>query len=345
MPRRPRVFVDGATYHVYCRVARGEPVFRDQLEAGALVETLATVKRRDELTVFAWCVMSNHYHVVVRTARVPLWRSMRLVQGRFAKGYNRRHEIAGPLWQGRYKAKLVHDGDHLRQVVAYVHLNPVMAGVVNDPAQHRLSGHLEVLKSAAQGQGLVDVDETLVLFGERREAALRGYLSALQMVSRARWAREDPEHLPWWTGGSPDQILRLRAVPRLDALGASSEPEPAVLSPEEFVLIAAGALSVDLVELIGPRAHRSLTRVREMLALLGVERYRLRVKDLAQRLARDPSVVSRWVSIAGELRTSNGEFRESFERFAAKMRTQALPQPAQPDESEFITGVDNAFVD
>ena len=344
MPRRPRVFADGAIYHVYCRVGHGEPIFRDDAEAGALVETIASIRRRDELTIFAWCVMSNHYHLAVRTARVPLWRSMRLVQGRFAKGYNRRHDVYGPLWQGRYKATLVQDEAHLRQVVAYIHLNPVAAGVVTDPASHRRSGHHEILK-AVGGDGLVDVDEALLLFGESREAAVRSYVFALQGMARTRLAERDPESLPWWRASAPDDALKPREGPRLDALGASSEPELAVLSPEEFVLAAANALDVGMTKLIGPRSGRELTRLRELLALLAVERYGIRVKDLAQSLARNPSVVSRWVSTAGDRRTSEAEFRERFEDLAATMHSQAAFRQGRPERSEFISGVDGGFID
>lgn len=85
MPRAPRTFVDGACYHVYGRIARGEMAFLDRGEAARFVEVIRGVKKRDGLTVFAWCLMGNHYHIALRTARVPLWRSIRLVQWRFAR--------------------------------------------------------------------------------------------------------------------------------------------------------------------------------------------------------------------------------------------------------------------
>jgi REP element-mobilizing transposase RayT len=338
------VFADGGIYHVYCRVGHGEPIFRDDAEAGALVETIESIRRRDELTIFAWCVMSNHYHLAMRTARVPLWRSMRLVQGRFSKGYNRRHEVYGPLWQGRYKASLVQGEAYLRQVVAYIHLNPVAAGVVTDPVLHRWSGHHEILKGVG-GDGLVDVDEALLLFGESREGALRAYVSALPGMARTRLPGRDPESLPWWRSRALDDVLKPREGPRLDALGASSEPETTVLSADEFVVAAAKALDVGVPQLIGPRTGRELTQLREMLALLAVERYRIRVKDLAQSLARNPSVVSRWVSAAGDRRTSEEGFRTRLEDLAANIRGQTAPQRGRSERSEFVSGVDGGFID
>ena len=150
MPRRVRVFVSGAVYHVYCRVARGEPVFSEAREAAALVGVIHEVTREHSLTVLAWCVMATHYHLAVRVGRVPLWRSMRLIQGRFARSYNRRHRLLGPFWQGRYKAIVVPDQRYLQQLIAYIHLNPVTAKkVVTDPARYRWSGHGELLGSAS----------------------------------------------------------------------------------------------------------------------------------------------------------------------------------------------------
>ncbi len=119
MPRQPRVFVDGAMYHVYCRVGRGERVFESKGEVEELLSILTDVKQRDGFAVLAWCVMANHYHLVLRSGRAPLWRTMRLVQGRYSKSFNRRNRVYGALWQGRYKAKLIggerhvqHAGDH-----------------------------------------------------------------------------------------------------------------------------------------------------------------------------------------------------------------------------------------
>jgi putative transposase len=347
MPRPPRVFVDGAIYHIYCRTGRGEHIFRDDEEADALIDILRDVKRRDDIAILAWCLMSNHYHLVVRTARVPLWRSMRLVQGRFAKGYNRRHEVYGSVWQGRYKAMLVQPGGYLYRVIAYVHLNPVAAGVVTDPIQYPRSGHREILGSGG-GEALVDVDEVLSLFGESRAEGVRAYLSTLPTVARSRWGEGEPETLPWWKGAVADGRLTIRERPRLDALGASSEPAVAALAVDDFVVAAANALGVEVGQIAGPRSGHELTRAREMMAVLAVERYRIRVSDLAERLARSPSVVSRWVSTAGSRRASNEEFRGRLAQLAVDISSRATspaPLAEASEESEFISGLDRGFVD
>jgi REP-associated tyrosine transposase len=107
MPRRPRIFADGATCHVHCRLAQGAGVFEEAEPPRGFLDILRDVKRTDGLTIHAWCVMPTHYHVAVRTARLPLWRSRRLIQGKFAVWHNHRGRTLGPLWQGRNKPRLV----------------------------------------------------------------------------------------------------------------------------------------------------------------------------------------------------------------------------------------------
>ena len=105
MPRHPRLFLPGAIYHVYCRIARGEFVFDDHNEAAKFVEHLRTVRDLDGWTIFAWCLMGDHYHLVLKTGEIALWRSMARLQGSFSRGFNRRHRYLGRLWQSRYRAK------------------------------------------------------------------------------------------------------------------------------------------------------------------------------------------------------------------------------------------------
>ena len=342
MPRQPRVFVDGAIYHVYCRVGRGEQVFRDDAEAEALVKIFTDVKQRDGLVVLAWCVMSNHYHLAVRCGRIPLWRTMRLIQGRYSKGFNRRQQVYGSLWQGRYKAKLVVGERHLQQLVLYIHLNPLVAGKVKDPARYRWSGHREILGD--DEPGLVDVDEALLAFGETREGARRAYTRALRVAAGASWPGSEPGRLPWWNRGAEGEDLSLsEQTARLDGLGASTVNEHRVLSPDEYLVAAANALGAGLGTLAGPRSGRELTRLREMLALVGVEMYAVKVQDLAHRLGKNPGVVSRWANLGGERRVKDDAFRERIEQLAADIR--ALTTPVLAEESDFVSGVLGSFID
>ncbi len=197
MPRHARLFIPGATYHVYCRVARGEFVFDDQSEAVEFVEILRDVRNLDGWTILAWCLMGNHFHLVLTTRNVDLWRSMARFQGTVSRRYNRRHGYLGRLWQSRYRARVIDSDLYFRQVIAYVHLNPVAAGVVDDPARYSFSGHRELLGLVRPH--VVDRSAVLSAFGsEDNRVAADDYADWVRAVARARLDETEVADLPWW---------------------------------------------------------------------------------------------------------------------------------------------------
>lgn len=320
MPRKPRVFVAGGTYHVYCRVARGERPFVDETVAAAFVATLGTVKGEHGLTILAWCLMPNHYHFVVRSGELPLWRSMRLVQGRFAKAFNRRRRVLGSVWQGRYKARLVDDPAYLMQAIAYVHLNPVASGMVRDPGSYRWSGHRQLLGRVRTG--LVEVDEALVAFGSSRREALVTYRGVLGRGKEEGWMREGPGRLPWWrpASGQDDELHLDASRPRLDWQGVVQRPAPP--SVDAAGVARAVATVVDIpVEALGGRSRAEpLQRARELVMLVGVERCALKVKDLAVVIGRGAGSASRLYAQAATVRRTTPAFAAMAEKVTHALR-------------------------
>ncbi len=319
MPRKPRVFVVGGIYHVYCRVARGERPFAEEVVAASFVSMLANVKREHGLTILAWCLMPNHYHLVVRAGELPLWRSMRLLQGRFAKAFNRRRRVLGPVWQGRYKARLVLDPAYLMQAIAYVHLNPVAGQANGDPAAYRWSGHRQLLGRVRTG--LVDVDEALVAFGSRRREALLTYRGVLGRGRDEGWMRGAPGGLPWWRPKlDRDDELHLDAErPRLDWRGMVHRSDPPRTDASGVARAVAMAVGVPVEVLGGSGRSRAAQSARELLMLIGVERCGLRVKDLASVIGRSAGSASRLYAQAASRRHTDREFAAITERVALEL--------------------------
>jgi REP element-mobilizing transposase RayT len=306
MPRKPRIFIEGGIYHVYCRASRGEAVFADDAEAKEFIQVAQRIKERDGLVVFAWALMSNHYHLALRTVEAPLWRSMASIQGLTTKGFNRRHQVYGPLWQGRYKAHLVEDERYLHQLLAYIHLNPVSAGLVDDPAQYRWSGHREII-----GKGnfrLVDPDEVLTLFGNTRRAAQRAYVKSLNVAGSASWIGEEPSKLPWWQSIRDETISPREGSIYVDYLGRSTAPERPRLSVEGYLGRACRSLGVEVGEVASRRRDPAIREIREAVAVVGIEKFGQRVSEMALALHKNPGSVSRWVSNAAERRLKDSDF-------------------------------------
>ena len=133
MSRPLRLEFEGALYHVTSRGDRREPIVEDDTDRQAWLDVVAQGVERFEASVFAYCLMSNHYHVVVQTHRPNLSRLMRHVNGVYTQTYNRRHRKVGHLFQGRFKAILVDEESYFLEVCRYVDLNPVRAGMVKRP--------------------------------------------------------------------------------------------------------------------------------------------------------------------------------------------------------------------
>ena len=137
MARPLRVEYPGARYHVMCRGNQSRDIFEGQEDADLFVRCLGEMCVRNQAVVHAWCLMSNHYPLLLGTPRSNLVDAMKWFQGTFTQRYNARHKLSGHLFQERYKAKVIDDEDSscFRRVSDYIHLNPVDAGVVK-------SGHL-----------------------------------------------------------------------------------------------------------------------------------------------------------------------------------------------------------
>ncbi len=261
--------------------------------------------------------MSNHYHLAVRVGPVPLARTMGFVQGRFGQEYNRRSRSAGPLWQSRYKAKVIDGERYLTQLIAYIHLNPVAAGVVSDPARYTLCGHAELVHKASAR--LIDVEGTLALFGETKADARRAYLRTVKGSRKASWLGEEPGGLPWWERERDVPLSGTPAAPRLDALGRSAGPLRPNLEPSEFVQRACTALGISPARLAGPAKGRELSGVRYLVAGVAIERWGLRAAQLGMIVGRRPEAVTRWAARAGDLRQQGAEFRRRYEELDANL--------------------------
>jgi REP element-mobilizing transposase RayT len=294
VPRKPRILIEGAVYHVYNRIASGEPVLANPDEAARLLQLLREVKLRDGWTVFAWCVMSNHYHLALRTSAVPLSRGLHYLQCAFSRSFNRRSGRTGSLWQSRYQAKLVDEQRYLSQVVLYIHLNPVRSGAVDDPASHLLSGHREIIGKVTAP--LMDADDALLCFGETARAARRSYLSAMRAgcegLGRSRASAAAPFPALTWR----DHDLEPKAdQEHLDVLGRSTGRDRPTMAAGRFIEELCRILGATPATLASRSRDRSTAEARRIVATLGVERWGQKGRELARVLGKNSDMVSAWV--------------------------------------------------
>jgi putative transposase len=131
MPRQPRSLLGDGIFHVVSRGVARMVIFRDRDDYGGFVGLLGSVVDRFLWTHHAYCLMPNHFHLVVQTTRVRLSNGMHRLNGLYAEGFNDRYERVGHVFQDRFGARLIEDGSYLTAACAYVVNNPVRAGLVD----------------------------------------------------------------------------------------------------------------------------------------------------------------------------------------------------------------------
>lgn len=130
MPRERRIEYAGAIYHAMARGNRRGDIVLDDQDRERFVETLEEVVESSGWVLYAWVLMSNHYHFLFKTPEPNLVQGMSWFQNTWTRRFNARHRLWGHLFGGRYKAKPVEEGEYLSRLLPYIHLNPVRAGLV-----------------------------------------------------------------------------------------------------------------------------------------------------------------------------------------------------------------------
>src|SRR5262245_14640075 len=145
MPRAHRTQGSGLTYHVTSRGNRREPIFIDESDRYRFLGLLASTVRRYEWTCHAYCLMTTHYHLLVTTRHPNIARGMQQLNGSHGSGFNKRHKLVGHVFQGRYHAGIVEREPHLLELVRYIALNPVRAGLCAGPEDWAWSSYRSTL--------------------------------------------------------------------------------------------------------------------------------------------------------------------------------------------------------
>jgi REP-associated tyrosine transposase len=145
MPRPYRPQIAGGLYHVTSRGNRRQRIFRDDQDRSAFLGTAGTVVLRRRWNCHAYCLMPNHYHVLVETPEPKISSGMQELNSRYAAGFNWRYGLTGHLFQGRFHSILVESESHLLELTRYLMLNPVRAGLCARPGEWRWSSYRATL--------------------------------------------------------------------------------------------------------------------------------------------------------------------------------------------------------
>ncbi len=173
MARPLRIEYAGAVYHLTSRGNARKNIFADDSDRTLFMDTLSAVVKRYNWLCHAYCLMDNHYHLMIETPDPNLSMGMRHLNGIYTQRYNRRHKRPGHLFQGRFKAILVEKENYLLELCRYVVLNPVRARMLETPEQwawssYRATAGFDIKIDCLTTEWIVD------LFSQKRNEAQKG---------------------------------------------------------------------------------------------------------------------------------------------------------------------------
>jgi len=179
MARPLRIQYPGAWYHVMNRGASRQRIFIDENDRKDFLNLLGETSDMLTVQIHAYCLLDNHYHLLIHTPQGNISRSMRHLNGIYTQRFNRKHGTDGSIFRGRFKAILIDADSYLLEVVRYIHLNPVRANIVETPEQYLWSSHNAYLEKRPSLSWLAR-DEVLSRFGEKLNQSIKRYREFIQ---------------------------------------------------------------------------------------------------------------------------------------------------------------------
>jgi REP element-mobilizing transposase RayT len=324
MPRKARIDAPGALHHIIIRGIERKAIFKDNADRGNFIERLDRIISETETGCYAWVLMTNHVHMLLKTGLVPIATVMRRLLTGYAVSFNRRHRRHGQLFQNRYKSFLCEEDVYLKELVRYIHLNPLRAKVVKDLKalkQYQWCGH-GVLMGKAEA-GFQDTAYILKLFGQSFRQARRAYES---LVSKGVEPGKRPDlvgggllrSVGGWAAlkGFRDIGVRIKGDERL--LGSSDFVErvlkradehleekyrlqSSVISLPAVIEKVAHYYKIDPENLRSASKERAVTEARRALCYIAVRKLGYKCSDVSKTIGISAVTVSKAVSLGSKL--------------------------------------------
>lgn len=285
MARKPRIHVAGALYHVILRGNNGQLIFVDSQDRYRLQDLIAEGARRFGYHLLGYCWMGNHIHAAVQVGEISLAHAMHHLSFRYTRYFNWRHKRIGHVFQGRYKAILVDSDSYLLQLVRYIHMNPVRAKLVDDPAAWPWSSHRAYLGEDSQSPWLLTAP-VLARFSTRLSRARDAYCRFMEtpekMMSPLDFKRGN-QKIPVLG----DELFAHRMARK--ACGDYRQARHRTVSIIDAVCLAAGLSQQALCTSRRTQCVQARVAAAHLVATCGDGN----LTALAQLLMRDPSTLSR----------------------------------------------------
>ena len=238
MARPLRIEFPGAFYHVINRGNAGEDIYYNKRDREKFLEYLEKAVERFTIKIHVYCLMPNHYHLVVETPLPNLSQAVKWINVSYAVYFNRKRNRSGHLFQGRFKSILIEEDEYLQQLSRYVHLNPVRAGMVEDLSSYPWSSY-PVFIGQNKKPAWLETDWLLSLFSKRRKTAVANYRKFVEQIDVTTIENPAENLVGGFILGSPNFVewvkrtfltdkSELKDVPQIKDLKDKPQPESVV---------------------------------------------------------------------------------------------------------------------
>jgi putative transposase len=305
MARRPRIFAPGLLYHVIVRGNQKQKTFLGRRDYQVYLERLARYRQKHNVTVYAYCLMSNHVHLLLECRREPLNKFMQGLQQSYTQYFNHYHDKAGHLFQGRYKAIICEKDEYLSELIRYIHLNPVRAKVVRRAEEYLYSGHWSYIES--KPTEVIDPPRAVLdLFGGPK-AYQRFVADGLGEGHKEEHYEVDDQR---FLGGKQFGEVVLAEV--------GAEPERKVKKPSlsKIVEDLARRLKVSPEDLRKPNRTWNQSRARILIAHVLIRHSGFKVGEVAAYFGRDQTTISSLLSRFSQRAQQDTAVQAEVERLA-----------------------------
>jgi REP element-mobilizing transposase RayT len=302
MARKPRLFAPGVLYHVIVRGNQRQKTFLGPADYQIYLEKLTQYRRQHEVTIYAYCLMPNHVHLLLECGKMPLGKFMQGLQQSYAQYYNRKYKKVGHLFQGRYKAILCQKDAYLLELIRYIHLNPIRTKLAK-----RAQDYLYTSDPAYRmGKATAILDPRAVL---KMLGGVRGYKSFIHEGRDAGHREEYYEVADQRFLG--DQQFGAELTRNYEDEEPRKRRGLAVAAKE-----LATVVTIDIEQLRAPSRNWKNSQLRTMIAYVLVRRGGYAVKEVAGYFGRDATTISSTLSRYDGVINEQPELRRQLEKLA-----------------------------
>src|SRR5215471_2958543 len=305
MARKCRAEVEGGLYHVMSRGNNRRRIFSAPSDYDKFLTLLARQKDRLPFFLYAYALMPNHFHLLIERQADSIGEIMHRLLTGYSNYYNRRHSRVGHLFRERYKPILCQSDRYLTELVRYIHLNPVRAGLVAMPEQYQYSGHRAYLGLAPAG--ILDVDPVLRHFGAKKALARAAYRQfVLVPLGHGRPNDFYPADEARVLGSQEFVDATIHRLGEIKGKGQRTAKVNVEFNGDRLIEAVAQICDISRSELCGSGKSAATVTAKELLVMIGRE-MGASLKTLADISGLSPSAVSRRNDAAKLKLRENGE--------------------------------------